>query len=49
MGEAHELTHGATLWKTTWYLEPAPTAAELPWKLDTVTRSELGTNTRLAY
>ncbi|MDX2136926.1 MAG: hypothetical protein SF123_02435 [Chloroflexota bacterium] len=49
MGEAHELTHGATLWKTTWYLEPAPTTAELPWKLDTVGRAELGTNTRLAY
>jgi hypothetical protein len=49
IGEAHELTHGATLWKTTWYLEPALTAAELPWMLGVSGRSELGTNTRATY
>jgi hypothetical protein len=47
IGEAHELTMGATLWKTTWYLEPAPTT--YPWKLGVVGRSELGTATRLTY
>ncbi|MDX2139796.1 MAG: hypothetical protein SF123_17050 [Chloroflexota bacterium] len=49
IGEAHELSHGATLWKTTWHLEPAPTAAELPWQLGVSGRTELGTATRLAY
>lgn len=47
IGEAHELTASATLWKTTWYLEPAP--ASYPWKLGAVGRSELGTNTRITY
>ena len=47
MGEAHELTNGANLWKTTWYLEPAPTV--YPWKLGAVGRSELGNVTWLAY
>ena len=46
IGEAHELTAGATFWKTTWYLEPAP--VNYPWKLE-ASGSELGTNTRLAY
>jgi hypothetical protein len=49
IGEAHELTHGATLWKTTWYLEPAPKVAELPWKLGVTGRSELGATTRVTY
>jgi hypothetical protein len=48
-GEAHELTMGTTLWKTTWYLEPAPTVAELPWKLGVAGRSELNQTTQLAY
>ena len=47
IGEAHELTNGASLWKTTWYLEPAP--ATYPWQLDTVGRSELDAATQLAY
>jgi hypothetical protein len=47
IGEMHKLTEGATLFETTWYLEPAPTT--LPWKLGAVGRGELGTNTRLAY
>jgi len=47
IGEAHELTASATLWKTIWYLEPAP--ASYPWKLGVVGRSELGTNTRITY
>lgn len=47
IGEAHELTNGANLWKTTWYLEPAP--ATYPWKLGVAGRSELGTATRLTY
>lgn len=49
IGEAHELTHGATLWKTTWYLEPAPQAAALPWKLGVTGRSELGAATMVTY
>lgn len=47
IGEAHELTVGATLWKTTWYLEPAPN--EYPWRLGVTGRSELGDKTHLAY
>lgn len=52
IGEAHELTMGATLWKTTWYLEPAPSV--YPWKLDqdsapATGRSILGLSTRLAF
>jgi hypothetical protein len=46
IGESHELTHGATFWKTTWYLEVAP--EQYPWKLGDE-NSKLGTNTRLAY
>ena len=46
IGEAHELTHGANFWKTTWYLEVAP--EQYPWKLEDA-NSELGGNTRLAY
>ena len=46
IGEAHELSQGATFWKTTWYLEVAP--EEYPWKLEDAS-SALGTNTRLAY
>lgn len=47
IGEAHELTNGANLLKTTWYLEPAP--AVYPWKLGAVGRSELDAATVLAY
>jgi hypothetical protein len=47
IGEAHELTNSATLWKTTWYLEPAPTS--YPWKLGVEGRSELGDATVLTY
>jgi hypothetical protein len=47
VGEAHELTMGATLWKSTWYLEPAPSV--YPWKVSVTGRSELGQTTRLAY
>lgn len=47
IGEAHELTSGASLWKTTWYLEPAP--AVYPWKLGVIGRSELDTATRVTY
>jgi hypothetical protein len=47
VGEAHELTNSATLWKTTWYLEPAP--ASYPWKLGVEGRSELGDATVLTY
>lgn len=47
VGEAHELTMGATLWKTTWYLEPAPSS--YPWKLGATGRSELNQATRLTY
>ncbi|MBL8161683.1 MAG: hypothetical protein JNJ61_06815 [Anaerolineae bacterium] len=47
IGEAHELTMSATLWKTTWYLEPAPES--YPWKLGVVGRSNLGVETRLTY
>ena len=53
IGEAHELTAGATLWKTTWYLEPAPaiyaTPDGYPWKLGVVGRSELGVSTVVTY
>ena len=31
IGEAHSLSQGATLYETTWYLEPAPVV--YPWKL----------------
>ncbi|CAG0964412.1 hypothetical protein ANAEL_00817 [Anaerolineales bacterium] len=31
IGEAHKLTMGATLWETTWYLQPAATT--FPWRL----------------
>lgn len=47
IGEAHELTSGATLWKTTWYLEPAP--ATYPWQLGVEGRSNLGNYTQLTY
>lgn len=47
IGEAHELTNGANLWKTTWYLEPAPEV--YPWKLDVVGRAELGAATQVTY
>jgi hypothetical protein len=49
IGEAHELTQGATLWKTTWYLEPAPLPTALPWQVGVAGRAELGTATRLTY
>lgn len=47
IGEAHELTQGATFWKTTWYLEVAP--EQYPWKLTDPATAKLGTDTRLAY
>jgi hypothetical protein len=48
IGESHRLTAGATLWETTWHVEPAVESPYL-WKLGTVGRGELGTNTRLGY
>lgn len=47
VGERHDLNEGATLWVTTWFLEPASDIA--PWKLGAVGRGELGTNTRVTY
>jgi uncharacterized cupredoxin-like copper-binding protein len=47
IGEEHKLSAGATLYETTWHLEPAPTA--YPWKLGVVGRSELGEVTILTY
>jgi hypothetical protein len=53
MGEAHELSNGATLWKTTWYLEPrkpvytAPTG--YPWMLGVEGRSNLTSSTVVTY
>ena len=47
IGEAHELSVGATLLETTWYLEPAP--SRYPWKLGVEGRSELGQTTMLTY
>ena len=51
IGEAHELTHGASLWKTSWYLEPTP--KHYPWRLPVGSvdnqRSNLGASTRLTY
>lgn len=47
IGEEHNLSAGATLFKTTWNLEPAPT--QYPWKLGVVGRSELGQATRITY
>lgn len=47
IGEAHELSHQATLWKTTLYLEPAP--QRYPWKLGVTGRSELGAVTHVTY
>jgi hypothetical protein len=47
VGEAHSLTQSATLFETTWYLEPTP--ATYPWKLGDTNNSKVGTTTRLAY
>lgn len=47
VGEYHELTMGKTLFRTTWYLEPAP--LQYPWKLGVTGRSEVGVNTSLTY
>lgn len=47
IGEAHKLTLGATLYETTWYLEPTPT--RYPWKLGDATYSKLGTTTYPTY
>lgn len=47
IGEAHKLTAGATLFETTWYLEPTPTS--YTWKLGIAGRSELGQVTSLTY
>jgi hypothetical protein len=48
IGETHELSDGATLLKTTWYLEPSPDM--YPWWILGVSgRSELGQTTYLGY
>lgn len=47
IGEMHQLTMGAMLYETAWYLEPTPSV--YPWQLDNTTYSRLGTTTRLAY
>ena len=50
IGETHELSQGATFWKTTWYLEVAP--EEYPWKLPPEEAEDgyrLNVDTRLAY
>jgi hypothetical protein len=47
VGEQHRLSASATLFETTWYLEPAPDT--YPWKLGVTGRSELGQATTLAY
>ena len=53
IGEAHELSAGATLWKTTWYLEPAEaiyaTPSGYPWKLGVSGRSNLSSSAALTY
>lgn len=53
IGEAHELTMGATLWKTTWYLEPTPSIynspSKYPWMLGVSGRSNLTSSTTLVY
>ena len=49
----HELSAGATLWKTTWYLEPAEaiyaTPSGYPWKLGVSGRSNLSSSAALTY
>jgi len=47
IGEAHSLVQGATLYQTTWYLEPAPVV--YPWKLGDATYSVLDSTTLLTY
>lgn len=47
IGEAHTLSAGATLFETTWHLEPAP--LQYPWKLGVEGRSELSQTTVLTY
>ncbi|MBN1286274.1 MAG: hypothetical protein JXB47_12825, partial [Anaerolineae bacterium] len=47
VGEAHDLSDGGALYKTTWYLEPAP--AWYPWLLGISGRCELGQNTYLGF
>ena len=47
IGEEHKLSAGATLFETTWHLEPAPDS--YPWKLGVEGRSELGDTTVLTY
>ena len=47
VGEMHKLSASATLFETTWYLEPAPDT--YPWKLEVAGRSELDTTTILTY
>jgi len=47
IGEEHKLSAGATLFETTWHLEPAPKV--YPWKLGVEGRSELGEATILTY
>ncbi|MDX2139818.1 MAG: hypothetical protein SF123_17160 [Chloroflexota bacterium] len=49
IGEAHTLTMSGTLYQTSWYLEPAPTAAFNPWILDDLVYSKLDTTTKLVY
>jgi hypothetical protein len=47
IGEEHKLSNGASLYETTWYLEPAPDT--YPWKLGVTGRSELSQTTILTY
>ena len=50
IGEAHELTNGGKLWKTTWYLEPEIDSDKLPWVLgEDSERGRLGEQTVLAF
>ncbi len=47
IGEMHQLTMGAMLYETVWYLEPTP--GVYPWQLDNTTYSRLDSTTKLAY
>ena len=47
IGETHQLTMGAMLYETVWYLEPTPSV--YPWQLDNATYSVLDSTTKLAY
>ncbi|MEO8391773.1 MAG: hypothetical protein ABI700_02165 [Chloroflexota bacterium] len=47
IGETHQLTMGAMLYETVWYLEPTPSV--YPWQLNNATYSILDSTTKLAY